>query len=102
MHFIQEDRDRELDIIYNLFYTARNCVFAECGDGSALIVTEKYKKLAGLFDKFNKENDSYFSLRYEYSDGICFSKGDESITFSDKLIGDNHYKFIVKFNIFYI
>jgi hypothetical protein len=102
----QQQKERELDKIYNLFYVARNCVQDECGDGSGLIVTEKYMELANLFQNFNDENGNEFPSRSNNFDNhyISFINDQESLSFTDnKAYMDSlGYEFIVKFNTFYI
>ena len=85
---------------------AQNCVLDEGGDGSGLIVTDEYIKLANLYEKFDKENGSFFPNRTvdSYHHIITFNNDIEYLSFSDRmsLIESKGYDFVMKFKTIYI
>jgi hypothetical protein len=94
---------KELIRLYKLFDIARSFVFAESGDGWATIMTDKFVKVADLFEKFEKDNGNCFLTRIDNPNFniITFYNGQESIRFTDKDY-DSGDEFFVKINTYYL
>lgn len=62
----------------NLFELARSAILYSGGDGTVIIVSKQYQKLADDFEKYEKEHNNYFIKREEYNNGtINFSPNEE-------------------------
>lgn len=56
---------QDQSILFDLFKAVRGLVFAEGGDGWALVVSTGYRVLADLFQKYEAESGKWFLERYD-------------------------------------
>lgn len=86
--------------IRKLFEFVEEYVMAECGDGWGLIVSNNYKELANLFEKYQREYGRIIRGRDDLYLQIVFSADQESISFVDDKCDTNlsNYDVAVKVN----
>ena len=72
---------------YAVFTAVRLCVFSAGGDGDGLVISPRWKELANLFEGFEMAGEKWFVERLDCPGRVTFSRGEESITFSNSREG---------------